>query len=106
MDLLGVRLGLQEARRALRPQIAQALGDRTVTPVFYDPLRLKRDLDGEISGERRLLERNLIVLETVSREAIETVVKDLIVSGEFERMAVSEGDGWAALAMPVDEVAG
>ena len=68
------------------------VGGRSVKPVFYDPVRLKQDLDEEISSKRYFLERNLIVLETVSREAIEAVVRDLAASGELERMAESEGD--------------
>lgn len=59
--------------------------EKTLRPVFYDPVRLSQDVDEEISTAGFFLEPCLIVVRQVTRETIERTVAELAKSGGFNR---------------------
>jgi len=53
---------------------------------FYDPVRLKQDLEEEIKlGKAAIVERGLIVVPEVSRETIEKAIRQAVAEGYFEQ---------------------
>jgi hypothetical protein len=60
----------------------------TFNMTFMDPERIRQDLEGEAeSGRDFLAESNLVVMETVSREAIVRTVYKLDKEGFFRKLA-------------------
>lgn len=58
---------------------------KTLRPVFYDPVRLSQDINGEISSAGFFFEPFLIVIQKVTRDTIERAVTDLVKSGGLDR---------------------
>lgn len=59
-----------------------------IRPVFYDPARLTQEINDEISDSGVFLERNVVVLDRVSRERIEAAVDFLASSGRLAFLKV------------------
>jgi hypothetical protein len=56
---------------------------------FYDPARLKQEIEDAISGNRIFFERNITVVSVANRDSIEAAVKFLYESGELGRLKLS-----------------
>lgn len=56
---------------------------------FYDPVRLAEEIDEEIAASRTPAFRNLILVPTVTREAMERAVRALVETGEIDRFSPS-----------------
>ena len=65
---------------------------RVIELVFYDPTRLKQEIEDDLSANRIFYERNIVVVPTVTRESIEASVKFLYESGELGRWTQSSGN--------------
>ena len=50
---------------------------------FYDPIRLKQDIEAELSKRRVFFEKNMVVVPIVNRDSIEAAVKFLYESGNL-----------------------
>lgn len=59
--------------------------------LFYDPTRLRQEMEQALSTNRVFFERNIVVVPTVSRESIETSVKFLYESDELGRWKENSG---------------
>ncbi len=54
---------------------------------FYEPERLAQDIRAELDGSAAFCEQNLVVVEKVTKEHMESAVTELIGSGKAERLA-------------------
>lgn len=54
---------------------------------FYDPFRLRQDIEEELQGGRFFFEPNLVVVPSVTRENMEKAVKALIQSGDVSALS-------------------
>ncbi len=70
------------------PGAAVELAGGTRYPVFfYDPVRLRQDLDADAAeGRPYVAEPGLIVLPTVTRAAIQLAVERLVEDGYFQHL--------------------
>jgi hypothetical protein len=55
---------------------------------FYEPGRLRQDIEEEFRGGRFFFEPNLVVVPSVTRQNMEKAVKALIQSGEVSALSV------------------
>jgi hypothetical protein len=51
--------------------------------VFYDPARLKQEIEDELSKSPAFFEKNIVVVSTVNRQSIESAVQGLYESGRL-----------------------
>ncbi|GIF49372.1 hypothetical protein DFJ67_5476 [Asanoa ferruginea] len=63
---------MTEAKGWIEVTVRWAGGDKVVT--FYDPTRLAQEIQSALAGPGYFAERTLVVVPTVSKEAIEAVV--------------------------------
>ncbi|MDB6077357.1 MAG: hypothetical protein JWO82_1104 [Akkermansiaceae bacterium] len=64
--------------------------EKTFNPIFYDVVRLSQDIAEEISAGRVFVLQNLVVVERVCREAMESAVANLAQSDELRRLISSK----------------
>jgi hypothetical protein len=62
--------------------------------LFYDPTRLKREIEEALSKNRVFFESNIIVVSSVNRDSIEASVKFLYESGELGRWKERGRNSW------------
>lgn len=54
------------------------LGEQSTELTFYDKVRLAQDIEDDLSSQGYFLERNVVVIDRVTKEAIEKVVARLV----------------------------
>jgi hypothetical protein len=59
---------------------------RSIKPAFYDPSRLEQEIADEIADQGLFSERDLIVLEKVTKANIENAIEKLASSGKLEEL--------------------
>jgi hypothetical protein len=63
---------------------------RRISVCFYDPVRLSQELEAEVGrGKAYFAEPGLLVLSKLTRELMESAVRELYVRGYFGHLAVA-----------------
>ena len=62
------------------------VGSRQFRPAFYDPVRLLQDVRDELASQGSFVERSVVVVERVTRTAIEEAIAELA-KGDFRGIA-------------------
>ena len=76
-----------EDRGYLNFSVAVLEDGKRIPIVFYDPVRLKQDLEEEIKfGKSCIAEVGLIVVPSVSRENMQKAVNQLLQEGFFDEL--------------------
>lgn len=60
------------------PGVVAVIGGRRYTLTVYDPARLAQDVEDALKGGRVFLERNLVVIASVTRESIVSAVQEIV----------------------------
>ncbi|MGJ5175198.1 hypothetical protein ACQR16_10505 [Bradyrhizobium oligotrophicum] len=66
--------------------IAMIVSGRRYLLNFYDPVRLSQEIQSDLERGHPFLKPNLVVVETVTRTAIERAVHELVQSGRVAEM--------------------
>ena len=64
------------------PGVVAVIQGRRYTLTVYDPVRLAQDVDDALKGGRVFLERNLVVVASVTRERITSAVQEIAQTGK------------------------
>lgn len=62
---------------------------RVIRLTFYDPVRLAEEIDEEAGASGAIAFRSLVVVPTVTREAMMRAVRKLVETGEIDRLSPS-----------------
>lgn len=60
------------------------IGERIIEPVFYDSVRLSQDVEAELSSYGYFAESMLIVLDRVTKNGVEKLIRKMVQSGAFD----------------------
>ncbi|RKI45741.1 hypothetical protein D7Y27_09805 [Corallococcus sp. AB004] len=63
------------------PGVVAVIHGRRYTLTVYDPARLTQDVDEALKGGRVFLERNLVVVASVTRERIASGIQEIVQTG-------------------------
>lgn len=73
------------------PGIVAVIQGRRYTLTVYDPARLIQDVEDALKGGRVFLERNLVVVASVTRESIASAVQEIVQTGRVGDLRPDQG---------------
>ncbi|NNC15894.1 hypothetical protein HRD49_06725 [Corallococcus exiguus] len=73
------------------PGVVAVIQGRRYTLTVYDPARLTQDVDEALNGGRVFLERNLVVVASVTRERIASGIQEIVQTGRVGDLRPDSG---------------
>ncbi|RKH99711.1 hypothetical protein D7Y15_38680 [Corallococcus sp. AB030] len=73
------------------PGVVAVIQGRRYTLTVYDPTRLTQDVDEALNGGRVFLERNLVVVASVTRERIASGIQEIVQTGRVGDLRPDSG---------------
>lgn len=72
--------------------VVAVIQERRYTLTIYDPVRLAQDIAGELKRGVVLLDRNLVVVATVTQESIASAIEEIVRTGRLVDLQPDQGD--------------
>ncbi|CAM4095574.1 hypothetical protein [Corallococcus exiguus] len=73
------------------PGVVAVIHGRRYTLTVYDPARLTQGVDEALKGGRAFLERNLVVVASVTRERIVSAIQEIFQTGRVSDLRPDSG---------------
>ncbi|RKG67550.1 hypothetical protein D7V80_15735 [Corallococcus sp. CA054B] len=73
------------------PGVVAVIQERRYTLTVYDPVRLTQDVGDALKGGSVFLERNLVVVASVTRERIASALQEIVQTGRVGGLRPDQG---------------
>lgn len=73
------------------PGVVAVVQGRRYTLTVYDPVRLSQDVDDALKSGGAFLERNLMVVPSVTRDRIASAIQEIVRTGRLGDLRPDEG---------------